>query len=165
MFLITLTTLEMQPYPVGLSPSYVLQVRTADVKRDVSPRRAMHRVHCPGISSRPIVPVENNSDTNTATAPSLRTHEGMRVSPVKSIPNETSRRTLRGVPAATWDRAIPFRAHWTTGAVTGSSINTFNRWKYCTAANFPEMEFARLRFDTQYHEANSMPRPFYSPNH
>lgn len=67
-----------------------------------------------------------------------------------------SKRTRRVVPAVMGARAVPLSLHWTTGAVNGSSTPTPSRRNYCTAANFPEIVFARLRSDAQHHDANSI---------
>ena len=55
LFLITSMTLEPHLYPVRLSPSYVFQLRTAALKRDVTPRQAMHRLHHPGVDGEHLV--------------------------------------------------------------------------------------------------------------
>ena len=52
--------------------------------------------------------------------------EGMRPSPSNSIPQDTGRRTWRGVPAATWPLAMPLSALLSTGAVVGSSTPASN---------------------------------------
>ena len=74
----------------------------------------------------------------------------------KSIPTDTGRRTRRGVAAGTWARAIPPKAHWVTGALTGKPTPTRTRWKFCAAAKFPEIVFARWPSDPQHPEANSI---------
>ena len=57
----------------------------------------------------------------------------------------------RGVFFAIWEMVIHLRAHCTTE--DGSPTSTFSRWNYCTAANFPEIGFDRLRSDSQHNDA------------
>ena len=59
LFLVPLMTLTTHLYPLGLSPSHVLQLRTFGVQPDVTPCRTMHGVHPPRNrrrTFRPIVP-------------------------------------------------------------------------------------------------------------
>ena len=93
----------------------------------------------------------------TATTPSLPApmmeQESLRLGACRGKPvvgRDAAFPQLRGT-----DRAIPSRPHYTTGAVTGSSPPTCSRRKYCTAANFPGMVFARIPSDVQHHEENS----------